>query len=62
MNPGKCKVMYSESAADTKAHYFGHSLIAEVSTLKYLGYWIGRVGSHEDDKYLVARTTQLRFK
>ena len=38
VNPRKCKVMYSESAAAPKAHYFGHSLIAEVTTLKYLGY------------------------
>ena len=38
VDPGRCKVMYSESAASTKAHYFGHSIIVEVSTLKYLGY------------------------
>ena len=62
MNPGECKVMYSESTADTKAHYFGHSLVAEMSTLKYLGYQIGRVGRHENDKHLVAQATQLRIK
>ena len=61
VNPSKCKVMYNEPAADTKAHYFGHSLIVEVSTLKYLGYWIGRAGRHENDKHLVAQATQLRF-
>ena len=57
VNPGKCKVMYSESAAVSKAHYFGHSLIAEVTTLKYLGYWIGSTGRHENDKHLVAQAT-----
>ena len=36
VNPGKCKVMYSESAVNTKTHYFGHSIIAEVTTLKYI--------------------------
>ena len=30
VNPGQCKIMYSESAADTKARYFGHSLIVGV--------------------------------
>ena len=62
VNPGKCKVMYSESAAAKKSHYFGHSLIAEVTTLKYLGYWIGKTGRHENDKHLIAQATQLRFK
>ena len=62
VNPGKCKVMYSELATITKAHYFGHSLINEVTTLKYLGYWIGRTGRHENDKHLIAQATQLRFK
>ena len=62
VNPGKCKVMYNELAATTKAHYFGHSLIAEVTTLKYLGYWIGRTGRHENDKHLIAQAKQLRFK
>ena len=62
MNHGKCKVMYSESATSTKTHYFGHSAIAEVSTLKYLGYWLGRTGRHENDKHIVAQATQLRFK
>ena len=41
VNPRKCKVMYSESAAAPKVHCFRHSLIAEVTTLKYLGYWKG---------------------
>ena len=60
--PGKCKVMYSESAAASKAHSFGHSLIAEVTTLKYLGYWIGKIDRHANDKHLIAQATQLRFK
>jgi hypothetical protein len=62
VNPGKCKAIYSESATVSKAHYFGHSLIAEVTTLKYLGYWIGKTGRHENDKHLIAQATQLRFK
>jgi hypothetical protein len=62
VNPGKCKVMYSKLATTTKAHYFGHSLINEVTKLKYLGYWIGRTGRHENDKHLIAQATQLRFK
>ena len=64
VNPGKCKVMYSELAAATKAHYFGHSLIAEVTTLKYLGYWLGRTGRHENDKHLIAQdmtTCEMRM-
>ena len=62
VNPGKCKVMYNESATLSKAHYFGHSLIAEVTTLNYLGYWIGKTSRHENDKHLIAQATQLRFK
>ena len=33
-----------------------------MNTLKYLGYWIGSTGRHENDKHLVAQATQLRFK
>ena len=62
VNPGKCKVMYSDRATATKAHYFGDSLITEVNTLRYLGYWIGRSGRGENDKHLIAQATQLRFK
>ena len=53
--------MYSESTVASKVHYFGHRLIAEVTTLKYLGYWIGRTDMHENDKHLIAQATQLRF-
>jgi hypothetical protein len=62
VNPGKCKVMYSQGATNTKTHYFGDTHIAEVLSLKYLGYWIGKTGRHENDKHLVAQATQLRFK
>ena len=63
-NPGKCKVMYSERtlAADTRTHLFGGNVIAEVQSLKYLGYWIGRAGRAENDKHIIAQATQLRFK
>ena len=47
VNPGKCKVMYSEDAVNTQAHYFGESVIAEVNSLRYLGYWLGRAGRSE---------------
>ena len=33
-----------------------------VQSLKYLGYWIGRVGRAENDKHIIAHATQLRFK
>jgi hypothetical protein len=62
VNPGKCKVMYSDRATSTRAHYFGDSLITEVDTLKYLGYWIGKSGRNENDKHIKAQATQLRFK
>jgi hypothetical protein len=54
--------MYSESAAASKAHYFGHGLIAEVTTLKSRGYRIGKTSRHENDKHLIAQATRLRFK
>ena len=62
VNPGKCKVMYSEKAARTQTHFFGHSEISEVESLKYLGYWIGRAGRAENDKHVIAQATHLRFK
>ena len=62
MNPGKCKVMYSGRATRTQSHFFGDSVISEVDTLKYLGYWIGKAGRSENDRHLVAQATQLRFK
>ena len=65
-NPGKCKVMYSEIertlAADTRTHLFAGTVISEVKSLKYLGYWIGRAGRTENDKHIIAQATQLRFK
>ena len=47
VNPGKCKVMYSERTkeADLRTHLFGGTVISHVKSLKYLGYWIGRAGS-----------------
>ena len=54
--------MYNESVATSKAHYFGHSLIAEVTTLKCLGYWVGKTGRRENDKHLIAQATKLRFE
>lgn len=52
VNPGKCKVMYSEQtlAANVRTHMFGDTKISEVKSLKYLGYWIGRAGRAENDK------------
>ena len=52
VNPGKCKVMYSERAkeADIRTHLFGDTVISHVKSLKYLGYWIGRPGRSENDK------------
>ena len=46
VNPGKCKVMYSEQTPveDIRTHMFGGIVIADVKSLKYLGYWIGRAG------------------
>ena len=38
VNPGKCKVMYSERALHTHAHFFGDNEISEVQSLKYLGF------------------------
>ena len=40
VNPGKCKVMYSERAlaANVRTHRFGDIEIAHVESLKYLGY------------------------
>ena len=52
VNPGKCKVMYSEHAGHTRSHYFGDEVLQEVETLKYLGYWIGRAGRSENDKHI----------
>ena len=40
----------------------GGTVIAEVQSLKYLGYWIGRAGRAENDKHIIAQATQLRFK
>ena len=39
VNPGKCKVMYSERIpeADVRTHRFGDIEIAQVKSLKYLG-------------------------
>ena len=64
VNPGKCKVMYSERAkeADIRTHLFGDTVISHVKSLKYLGYWIGRAGRSENDKHIIAQATQLRFK
>ena len=64
VNPGKCKVMYSERAkeADIRTHLFGGTVISHVKSLKYLGYWIGRAGRAENDKHIIAQATQLRFK
>ena len=64
VNPGKCKIMYSERtlAADVRTHRFGDIEIAHVQSLKYLGYWIGRAGRAENDKHIIAQATQLRFK
>ena len=64
VNPGKCKVMYSERAkeADIRTHLFGDTVISHVKSLKYLGYWIGRAGRTENDKHIMAQATQLRFK
>ena len=64
MNPGKCKVIYSERTleADVRTHSFGDIEIAQVKSLKYLGYWIGRAGRAENDKHIIAQATQLRFK
>ena len=38
VNPGKCKVMYSEKtlAADTRTHLFGDTVIAEVHSLWFV--------------------------
>ena len=48
--------MYSERtlAADTRTHLFGDTVISEVQSLKYLGYWIGRAGRAENDKHVIA--------
>ena len=66
MSPGKCKVMYSERVldADIRTHSFGGTVISQVKSPKYLGYWIGRAGRSENDKHImiVAHATQLRFK
>ena len=56
MNPGKCQVMYNERAldADIRTHLFGDTVISQVKSLKYLGYWIGRAGRSENDKHIIA--------
>ena len=50
------------SLQQTHARSFGVNEIAEVQSLKYLGYWIRRVGIAENDKHVIAQATQLRFK
>ena len=64
VNPGKCKVVYSERTleADVRTHRFGDIEISHVNSLKYLGYWIGRAGIAENDRHIIAQATQLRFK
>lgn len=56
--------MYSEQTSDVDVctHMFGDKKIAEVKSLKYLGYWIGKTGRAENDKHIIAQATQLRFK
>ena len=57
VNPGKCKVMYSGRAldADIRNHLFGDTVMSQVESLKYLGYWIGRAGRSENDKHIIAQ-------
>ena len=64
VNPGKCKVVYSERAlaADVRTHRFGDIVIAHIKSLKYLGYWIGRAGRAENDKHNIAQATQKRIQ
>ena len=40
VNPGKCKVMYSERTldADIRTHLFGDTVMSQVKSLKYLGH------------------------
>ena len=56
--------MYSDKTPDedTRAHLFGGTVIAEVKSLKCLGYCIGRAGRAENDKHIIAQATQLRLK
>ena len=56
--------MYSQRTleADVRTRRFGDIEIAQVKSLKYLGYWIGRAGRAENDKHIIAQATQLRFK
>ena len=62
VNLSKCKVAYSEKTLHTYAHYFGDNETSRVQSLKYLRYWIGRVGRAENDKHVVAQAAHLRFK
>ena len=54
--------MYSEKTLHAHSHYFGDNEISRVRSLKYLGYWIGRVGRANKNKHVIAQATQLRFK